>query len=64
MNFVKFEGIVLSLAVFLESVAQSHEVVDLGGWGFVFAVGSDGEEGADQVDVGDHAVVVLGGLSD
>ena len=64
MNFVKFEGIILSFTVFLKSIAQSHEVVDLGRGSFVLTVGSNCEESANQVDVGDQAVVFLVGLSD
>lgn len=64
MNFVKFEGIVFSLTAFLESIAQSDEIVDFGRGGFVLTVGSNGKEGANQVDIGDHAVVFLVSLSD
>ena len=64
MDGVELVGIVLGLTSFLEAIAQSDEGVDFISWGLVLAVTSDGKEGADDVDVGDHAVIFSLGLAD
>lgn len=64
MHLFEFYGLIFSLTSLFLTISQSHEVVDLVHRSLILTVATDGKEGANEVDIGDHAEVSLSSFSD